>query len=95
MQANRSPAERIARKIVVSIVGFTTILLGIIMIVTPGPGFLVILGGLAILAVEFAWAKRWLAKVKETGKLFWSRKGKSTTPSSPSSTTSPPTLPNG
>jgi hypothetical protein len=40
-------------------------LLGIIMILTPGPAFAVIPLGLAILAVEFVWARRWLEKIRE------------------------------
>lgn len=35
------------------------------MIVTPGPAFVVIPVGLAILAVEFVWARRWLKKIRE------------------------------
>jgi len=37
-------------------------LLGLAMIVLPGPAIVVIPAGLAILATEFIWAKRWLAK---------------------------------
>ena len=55
-----------ARRIAVGIVGFTVLLLGVIMIVTPGPAFLVIPGGLAILGLEFAWARQWLKKVRRT-----------------------------
>jgi hypothetical protein len=36
------------------------------MIVLPGPAFIFIPAGLAILATEFAWAERWLEKVKRT-----------------------------
>lgn len=57
---------KVARRIAVGIVGFTVLLLGIIMIVTPGPALLVIPGGLAILGLEFAWARQWLKKVRET-----------------------------
>jgi tellurite resistance protein TerC len=35
------------------------------MIVLPGPAFIVIPAGLGILGLEFAWARRWLQKVKE------------------------------
>jgi len=55
-----------ARRIVIAIVGFTVLLLGIIMIVTPGPAFLMIPGGLAILGLEFAWARHWLKKARQT-----------------------------
>ena len=53
------------RRIAVAIVGVSVLLLGIIMIVTPGPALLVIPVGLAILAIEFVWARRWLKKLRE------------------------------
>lgn len=55
-----------ARRVVVAIVGFTVLLLGVIMIVTPGPALLLIPGGLAILGIEFAWARHWLKKARRT-----------------------------
>jgi len=39
-------------------------LIGIALIVLPGPAFIVIPIGLAILATEFLWAKRWLQKAR-------------------------------
>lgn len=56
---------RQARKIVVGVIGSTVILLGILMLVLPGPGWLTIFGGLAILATEFAWAKWVLRRARE------------------------------
>ena len=56
---------RTARRIAILTVGSTVVLLGIVMLVTPGPGLLVIPVGLAILGVEFAWARLWLRKVRE------------------------------
>jgi hypothetical protein len=53
------------KRIVVAVVGGTVLALGIALIVLPGPAFLVIPAGLAILAIEFAWAKRWLRKARE------------------------------
>jgi uncharacterized protein (TIGR02611 family) len=38
--------------------GFALLLLGIIMLVTPGPGILAIAGGIAMLSTEFEWARR-------------------------------------
>jgi uncharacterized protein (TIGR02611 family) len=55
---------RFAKKIVVATLGTSVVLLGVVMIVTPGPAIVVIPAGLAILAVEFAWARRWLRRVK-------------------------------
>jgi tellurite resistance protein TerC len=56
-----------AKRIAISIVGFTVLLIGIAMIVLPGPAVIVIPVGLGILGLEFAWARRWLQKVKEGG----------------------------
>lgn len=56
---------RVARRIVVTLVGVSVLLVGVIMLVTPGPAFVVIPVGLAILGLEFAWARRWLKKVRE------------------------------
>jgi tellurite resistance protein TerC len=50
------------------VIGFTVLLVGIVMIVTPGPGWLVILLGLTILSAEFVWARRWLRRIKKTGR---------------------------
>ncbi len=52
------------RKIIISILGFTVILVGILLIVTPGPAILVIPAGLTILATEFPWAEKLLVKIK-------------------------------
>jgi uncharacterized protein (TIGR02611 family) len=42
--------------------GFTVLATGIALLVLPGPGLLVIALGLAMLALEFAWAERWLER---------------------------------
>ncbi len=55
---------RRARKLVVLIVGGTVVAIGIVMLVLPGPAFVVIPAGIAILATEFAWARRLLRQVK-------------------------------
>ena len=54
-----------ARRIAILAVGSTILALGIVMLVTPGPGLIVIPIGLAILGLEFAWARLWLRKVRE------------------------------
>ncbi len=58
---------RFAKRIVITIVGGTILLIGMAMLVLPGPGLLVIPIGLGILGIEFAWARVWLAKVKAKG----------------------------
>jgi tellurite resistance protein TerC len=57
---------RQARRIVVLVVGVTVALIGVVMLVTPGPGILVIVLGLALLGLEFAWAKRWLTQIRSS-----------------------------
>lgn len=53
------------RRLVILIVGGVVLLAGIGMLVLPGPGIVVIIAGLAILAKEFTWAERTLDKAKE------------------------------
>lgn len=53
-----------AKRIIVAVVGTTVTLIGIAMIVLPGPAFIVIPAGLAILATEFIWARKLLDTVK-------------------------------
>lgn len=59
---------RAARRIAIAMIGATVVLLGVAMLVLPGPGLLTIVGGLAILALEFAFARRWLERIKRTTK---------------------------
>ena len=55
---------KLLRQILIAFVGGTVLLIGIALIVLPGPAILVIPAGLAILAIEFAWARHWLNRVK-------------------------------
>ncbi|GAA1519561.1 hypothetical protein GCM10009827_038720 [Dactylosporangium maewongense] len=60
-------ATRIGRfgvKIVVAFAGTLVIAVGVVLLPLPGPGWLIILGGLAILAMEFHWARRLLKFTK-------------------------------
>jgi hypothetical protein len=52
------------RKLIIAVIGGTVVLIGIALIVLPGPAFIVIPIGLAILATEFAWAQNALARAK-------------------------------
>jgi uncharacterized protein (TIGR02611 family) len=54
----------IARKIVVGVIGGTIVLIGIVLLLTPGPASVVIPIGLLILATEFAWARYALQRGK-------------------------------
>jgi tellurite resistance protein TerC len=86
-------AYRLARRIAISIVGFTVLAVGIAMMVLPGPAFIVIPIGLGILGLEFAWARRWLQTVKEKAEAVAKTvtgSGDSKTPKTGPDTTSKP-----
>lgn len=55
---------REARRAVIGTVGFTLLIIGIIAIPYPGPGWLIVFTALAILSTEFAWAQRLLVFAK-------------------------------
>lgn len=57
---------RQARRAVVLLLGSSVLLVGIAMILLPGPAILVVPLGLAILGIEFAWARRWLHQFRDT-----------------------------
>jgi hypothetical protein len=56
---------RNAKRVAVTIAGFFLILVGVALLVLPGPGWLVIFLGLGLLATEYVWAQRLLNKAKE------------------------------
>jgi len=56
-----------AQRLLKILIGFTLLILGLVMIFTPGPGWLVIILGLGVLAAEYVWAQRLLQRVKEQG----------------------------
>lgn len=60
------PAGRLTLKILVGVVGAALVIGGLIMVPFPGPGWLVVFAGLAVLASEFAWAHRALKFAKGT-----------------------------
>ena len=52
-------------RVAVALAGFVVVLVGLAMIPLPGPGLLVVAAGLAVLALEFAWAERLLEQTVE------------------------------
>ena len=59
---------RRGKRVGVTIAGFTVLLIGIVLLFFPGPGLLVIIGGLAILGTEYMWARRALDEAKKKAK---------------------------
>jgi tellurite resistance protein TerC len=56
---------RHARRIAVLFIGSTVLVVGVALLFLPGPAFIVIPAGLAILATEFLWARRILSRIKK------------------------------
>lgn len=56
---------RNSKRAAVTLAGFAVVLAGVAMLVLPGPGIVVILAGLAILATEYVWAQRLLRIARE------------------------------
>jgi uncharacterized protein (TIGR02611 family) len=55
-----NPTGRIALKLFVGIAGLLVVALGAALIPLPGPGWLIVLGGIGIWAIEFSWARKLL-----------------------------------
>jgi tellurite resistance protein TerC len=60
---------QIVRMVIIAVIGTTVVLIGVALIILPGPAFIVIPIGLAILASEFIWARR----VVKRGRIFVKR----------------------
>ncbi|MFQ5554562.1 MAG: PGPGW domain-containing protein [Acidimicrobiia bacterium] len=62
-----------ARKALVGIAGVVVIAIGIVFVPLPGPGWLIIFGGLAILSTEFPAARRKLERLRARARSFIGR----------------------
>jgi len=56
----RNRGLEIAYRAVIAVIGFAIIITGVVLIPLPGPGWLIVFGGLAVLSTEFVWAERLL-----------------------------------
>jgi uncharacterized protein (TIGR02611 family) len=71
---------RQVRRVVIFVVGMTVLMLGVALLVLPGPAVLVIPAGLAILGLEFRWARRWMRRARaviRSGETRFFRRGTS------------------
>ncbi len=69
LNTNRSFWKRL-RRITITLIGTITLVIGVTLLVLPGPGIIVILIGFAILSVEYPWARRvidWLRRKLRRG----------------------------
>lgn len=61
MEYLKGKTHPVVWQVTIAIIGGVVLLLGIVMIPYPGPGWLVVFLGLGILSTEFAWAREWLS----------------------------------
>ncbi|MBB5628994.1 TIGR02611 family protein [Sphaerisporangium krabiense] len=61
-----SRTGRLTLKIVIGVIGAALVIGGLLLVPLPGPGWLIVFAGLAVLATEFAWAHRLLEFAKKT-----------------------------
>ncbi len=54
-----------AKRLIKVVVGFTVVAVGIVMLLTPGPGLAAIVVGLALLGTEFVWAKKLMKRFEK------------------------------
>ena len=57
---------KLVRRVAIAVSGITVLAIGVVMIVTPGPALVLIPAGLAILGLEFAWARLWLRRLRKS-----------------------------
>jgi uncharacterized protein (TIGR02611 family) len=58
------PGGRLAWRIGVTVIGVVVVAIGIVLLPLPGPGWLIIFTGLGVLATEYTWASRLLARAR-------------------------------
>jgi uncharacterized protein (TIGR02611 family) len=58
------------RRAAIFVLGWLVLAIGFVLLFLPGPGTPLLIAGLAILAIEFAWAKRWLRRGRVTGRVY-------------------------
>jgi uncharacterized membrane protein len=69
----RSSLVRWLRRVAVVVVGVPVTLLGLVLLVAPGPGTPLLIAGLAILAIEFQWAHNQMSKLKQLARSVMKR----------------------
>ena len=64
MLADVKDLVRLLRRIAVTVAGTVILVVGVVLLVAPGPGLVVIALALAVFAIEYQWARRHLAAVQ-------------------------------
>lgn len=83
-----SAAIRFLKRTGVILVGTVLIVAGIVMLVTPGPGIVAIVAGLAVLGTEFERPRRWVSQLRQRFNLKRSKTDEPPSPPPPVGTSS-------
>jgi uncharacterized protein (TIGR02611 family) len=67
------PGGRTLFRVIIAVLGLLVIALGLVLVPLPGPGWAIVFGGLAIWAIEFAWAAQLLGWVRRQVRAFTRR----------------------
>ena len=59
------PAGNMLFRVIIGVLGLAFVALGLLLVPLPGPGWLVVLAGVAIWSIEFAWARRLLRYARQ------------------------------
>ena len=69
--ASQHGSVQVANKVLVTLAGLTVIVVGLILVPLPGPGWLIVFFGLSILGLEFPLIHRFTSWIGAKAKLFW------------------------
>lgn len=69
----RRPWLNTLYKVLVTVLGVVVVVVGLILVPLPGPGWLIVFIGLTILGTEYHWARRLLGWLRRTLARFWER----------------------
>jgi tellurite resistance protein TerC len=61
----RKRSSPVWRRVIVFLAGGVVLTIGLVLLVLPGPAIVFIPLGLAILATEFRWARKWLSTARQ------------------------------
>ncbi|HIV56529.1 MAG TPA: TIGR02611 family protein [Candidatus Stackebrandtia faecavium] len=67
----RNRTSRLTLRVLITVVGSVVIAVGAVLIPFPGPGWAIVIAGMAILALEYHWARRLLVFTKERLARWW------------------------
>jgi len=71
---------RLTLQLVIGLLGLAVVAIGVVLIPFPGPGWLIVLGGLAIWAIEFVWAQRLMHFTRSQLENWWHWLGRQSLP---------------